>query len=103
MFWSSLNVGNKGTANMLWQIITIIIVGFVVGIIAKLITPGDKGYEPQGFVLTAALGVAGALVATLIGQWIGHYGPNEAAGWIASIVGAVVILLIWGWFQRRQT
>jgi len=88
---------------MVWQIIKIIIVGFVVGAIAKLITPGEKGYEPQGFVLTAALGVAGALAATLIGQWLGHYGSNEPAGWIASIVGAVVVLLIWGWFKRRQT
>jgi uncharacterized membrane protein YeaQ/YmgE (transglycosylase-associated protein family) len=87
---------------MLWLIRTIF-VGFIVGVIAKFITPGEKGYEPKGFILTTALGVAGALGATLLGQWIGHYGPEESAGWITSIIGAVVILLIWGWYQRRQT
>ncbi len=54
----------------------IIVVGFVAGVIAKLLSPGPN--NPQGFVLTTALGVGGAFVATMIGQMIGHYGPNQA-------------------------
>ena len=86
----------------MWWLIRTIFVGFIVGVIAKFVTPGPNKYEPKGFLLTTALGIAGALAATFIGQSIGHYGPEDAAGWIASILGAVGILLIWGWFQRQR-
>jgi uncharacterized membrane protein YeaQ/YmgE (transglycosylase-associated protein family) len=86
----------------MWWLIRTIFVGFVVGVIAKFVTPGSDKYEPKGFLLTTALGIAGAFAATLIGQWIGHYGPEDNAGWIASTLGAVGILLIWGWFQRQR-
>jgi uncharacterized membrane protein YeaQ/YmgE (transglycosylase-associated protein family) len=78
-----------------------IIIGFVAGIIAKLITPGKN--EPQGFILTTVLGIVGAFVATFLGQALGWYGPNEGAGLIGAVVGAVIVLLIWHMVANRQT
>lgn len=75
-------------------IIWTIIIGFVAGVIAKFITPGDN--EPKGFVLTTILGIIGAIVATYLGRAIGWYGPNDGANFIGAIVGAVIILVIWG-------
>jgi uncharacterized membrane protein YeaQ/YmgE (transglycosylase-associated protein family) len=74
-------------------IIWIIIVGFVAGIIARMISPGPN--NPQGFLLTVVLGIAGAFLATFIGQAIGHYGPDQGAGFITSTLGALVVLFIW--------
>jgi len=74
---------------LLW----ICFIGFVAGIIARLISPGPN--NPKGFVLTTVLGVAGAFVATMIGDYIGIYAPHRGAGFIGATVGAVVILLIW--------
>ena len=71
-----------------------IIIGFVAGLIARAVTPGDKG--PQGFILAAILGIIGALAATYLGQAIGWYGPDQNAGFIGAIVGAVLILIVWG-------
>ena len=76
------------------SIIWTIIIGFVAGVIAKLVTPGDN--EPSGFILTTILGIVGAFVATYLGQAIGWYRADEGAGFIGAIVGAVIILLIWG-------
>ena len=73
-------------------LIWIIIIGAVVGALAKVLTPGpDSG----GFLMTAVLGMVGALIATLLGRFMGHYGPNQAAGFIASIFGAVLVLLVY--------
>jgi uncharacterized membrane protein YeaQ/YmgE (transglycosylase-associated protein family) len=77
-----------------------IIIGFVAGLIARAVTPGDKG--PQGFLLTSILGIVGALAATYLGQAVGWYGPDQSAGFIGAIVGAVLILLVWGFFASRQ-
>jgi uncharacterized membrane protein YeaQ/YmgE (transglycosylase-associated protein family) len=77
-----------------------IIIGFVAGLIARAVTPGDKG--PHGFVLTSILGIVGALAATYLGQAVGWYGPDQSAGFIGAIVGAVLILLVWGFFASRQ-
>ncbi len=74
-------------------IIWIIIVGFIAGIIAKLVSPGPN--NPSGFILTTVLGIVGAFLATFIGQAIGHYGPNQGAGFITSTLGALVVLFIW--------
>jgi uncharacterized membrane protein YeaQ/YmgE (transglycosylase-associated protein family) len=74
-------------------IIWVIIVGFIVGILARLISPG--GNNPSGFILTTILGIAGAFLATLVGQAIGHYGPDQGAGFITATIGAVVVLFIW--------
>ena len=75
--------------NILWAIL----VGFVAGLIAKIITPGDP--KPRGFILTTVLGVVGGVLGTWLGQVIGLYGPNDNWEFIGAIVGAVVILLIW--------
>jgi uncharacterized membrane protein YeaQ/YmgE (transglycosylase-associated protein family) len=71
----------------------ILIVGFVAGILARLISPGPN--NPSGFILTTVLGIVGAFVATAIGQAIGHYGPNQGAGFITATIGALVVLFVW--------
>ncbi|WP_029076320.1 GlsB/YeaQ/YmgE family stress response membrane protein [Kaistia adipata] len=81
-------------------IIWTIIIGFVAGVIAKFITPGSN--EPSGFILTVILGIAGAFLATYLGQAVGWYGPNDQAGFIGAIVGAVIVLLIWGAIVRKR-
>ncbi len=83
------------------SIIWTIIIGFIVGVIAKFIMPGDKS-EPSGFILTAILGIVGAFVATYLGQTIGWYKPGEAAGFMGGIVGAIIVLFIYGLFAGRQ-
>lgn len=74
-------------------IIWIIIVGFVAGIIARFLSPGPR--NPRGFILTTLLGIAGAFLATFVGQAIGHYGPNQGAGFITATIGALVVLFVW--------
>jgi uncharacterized membrane protein YeaQ/YmgE (transglycosylase-associated protein family) len=81
-------------------IIWTIIIGFIAGVIAKLVTPGRN--EPSGFILTTILGIVGAFVATYLGQALGWYRPGEGAGLIGAIVGAVVVLLIWSFVSNRQ-
>jgi uncharacterized membrane protein YeaQ/YmgE (transglycosylase-associated protein family) len=82
------------------HIIWIIIIGFVAGVIAKVVTPGDN--EPKGFILTTVLGIVGAFVATYLGQALGWYGEDQSAGLIGATVGAIIILLVWGFFERRR-
>ncbi|WGR99076.1 GlsB/YeaQ/YmgE family stress response membrane protein [Bradyrhizobium sp. ISRA443] len=74
-------------------IIWVIIVGFVAGIIARFLSPGPN--NPSGFTLTTVLGIAGAFLATWVGQAIGHYGPEQGAGFITATIGALVVLFIW--------
>ncbi len=74
-------------------ILWIIIVGFVAGIIARLLSPGPN--NPTGFILTTVLGIAGAFLATFVGQAIGHYEPDQGAGFITATIGALVVLFIW--------
>jgi uncharacterized membrane protein YeaQ/YmgE (transglycosylase-associated protein family) len=81
-------------------IIWTIIIGFIAGIIAKLITPGRN--EPQGFILTTILGIVGAFVATYLGQALGWYRAGEGAGLIGAVVGAVIILVIWSAIAGRR-
>jgi uncharacterized membrane protein YeaQ/YmgE (transglycosylase-associated protein family) len=85
--------------SILWTII----IGFIVGVLAKLITPGDN--EPSGFILTTILGIVGAFVATYLGQALGWYRAGEGAGLIGATVGAIIVLLIWGAVagRRRRT
>jgi uncharacterized membrane protein YeaQ/YmgE (transglycosylase-associated protein family) len=78
-------------------IVWIILIGAVVGALAKLIMPGR---DPGGFLMTAVLGMAGAIVATFLGRFIGLYGPDQGAGFIASIIGAVLVLF--GYHQMKQ-
>ena len=77
----------------MWNIIWIIIIGFIAGLIARVVSPGPN--EPKGFILTAALGIAGAFVATFIGQTIGWYRPDQGAGLITATLGALIVLFIW--------
>ena len=79
--------------------IHIIIVGFIAGILARLLSPGPN--NPSGFILTTALGIAGAFLATFIGQSIGHYAPDQGAGYITSTIGALVVLFIWNRLVAR--
>ena len=74
-------------------IIWVIIVGFIAGLIARFLSPGPN--NPSGFILTTILGIVGAFLATLIGQAIGHYGPEQGAGFITATIGALVVLFIW--------
>ena len=71
----------------------VIIVGFVAGIIARLLSPGPN--NPSGFILTTVLGIVGAFLATFIGQQIGHYEPDQGAGYVTSTIGALAVLFIW--------
>ena len=80
-------------------ILTWIVFGLVVGIIAKLLMPGR---DPGGFIVTILLGIAGALLGGFIGRAMGFYGPNQAAGWLMSIVGAIVLLLLYRFVARRR-
>jgi uncharacterized membrane protein YeaQ/YmgE (transglycosylase-associated protein family) len=81
-------------------IIWTIIIGFVAGIIAKFIMPGDN--EPSGFILTTILGIVGAFVATFLGQALGWYQPGEGAGLIGAVVGAIVVLFAYGAIAGRR-
>ena len=82
-------------------IIWTIVIGFLAGIVAKFISPGPN--EPSGFILTTILGIVGAFVATFLGQGLGWYRAGEGAGFIGAVVGAIILLLIWGAVSRRQS
>ena len=81
-------------------IIWTIVIGFFAGVIAKFIMPGKN--EPSGFVLTIILGIVGALVASFLGKTLGWYQPGEGAGFIGAIVGAIVVLFVWGLVAKRS-
>ncbi|MCB1377847.1 MAG: GlsB/YeaQ/YmgE family stress response membrane protein [Alphaproteobacteria bacterium] len=81
-------------------IIWTIIIGFIVGVIAKFLMPGKN--EPSGFILTTILGIVGAFVASFLGQAIGFYRPGEGAGFIGAIVGAIIVLWIWGMVVKKR-
>ena len=74
-------------------ILWVILVGFVAGIIARLLSPGPN--NPSGFILTTVLGIAGAFLATFIGQAMGYYSANQGAGFVTATVGALIVLFIW--------
>ena len=82
------------------SIIWTIIIGFVAGVIAKFVMPGNN--EPSGFILTTILGIVGAFVATWLGQQIGWYGPDDGAGFIGAIVGSIIVLFIYGLIVGRR-
>lgn len=80
--------------HILWTIL----IGFVAGVVAKFLMPGKDG---GGFILTTLLGVAGAVVATYLGRLIGWYEEGQAAGFIAAIVGAVILLAVYRLFKKK--
>ena len=83
--------------SILWTII----IGFIVGVVAKFIMPGDKA-EPSGFILTTVLGIVGAFVATYLGQAVGWYKAGESAGFIGGVIGAIILLFVYGLIVGRQ-
>jgi uncharacterized membrane protein YeaQ/YmgE (transglycosylase-associated protein family) len=80
-------------------ILSWIVFGLVIGIIAKLLMPGK---DPGGFIITMLLGIAGALVGGFIGRAMGFYGPNQSAGWLISILGAIILLALYRMLVRRR-
>jgi uncharacterized membrane protein YeaQ/YmgE (transglycosylase-associated protein family) len=82
--------------NIIWTIV----IGFVAGVIAKFLTPGDN--EPSGFIMTTILGIVGAFVATYLGQSLGWYSADQGAGLIGAVVGAVIVLVVYGLIAGRR-
>ena len=82
------------------HIIWTIIIGFLAGVVAKFIMPGNN--EPSGFIMTTILGVLGSFVASYLGQALGWYKAGEGAGFIASVVGAIILLVIYGFFAGKS-
>jgi len=80
-------------------ILSWILFGLVIGIIAKLLMPGR---DPGGFIVTILLGIAGALLGGFVGRTMGFYGPTEGAGWLMSIGGAILLLVLYRMFARRR-
>lgn len=80
------------------QIISIIVVGFIVGLIARALKPGN---DTIGLLMTSVLGIAGSALANFAGSALGWYKPGEVAGWIASIIGAIVLLFVYGMIVKK--
>ena len=80
-------------------ILSWIVFGLVIGLIAKLLMPGR---DPGGFIITMLLGIAGALVGGFLGRAMGFYGPNQSAGWLMSILGAIILLALYRVLVRRR-
>ncbi len=75
------------------------IIGLIVGIIAKFLMPGK---DPGGFIVTAILGIVGSFVATWLGQALGWYQAGQTAGWIGSLIGAIILLVVYRMFTRKS-
>ena len=82
--------------SILWTVI----VGAIVGTIAKFIMPGSN--EPKGFILTAILGIAGALLAGFLGQALGFYNAGQGAGFIGSLIGAIILIVLYGMVTKPK-
>ena len=82
----------------MWSILGTIFVGLIVGLIARALKPGDDG---MGWIMTILLGIVGSFVATYLGSAMGWYKAGEAAGWIASVIGAVILLFIYGMVRSK--
>jgi uncharacterized membrane protein YeaQ/YmgE (transglycosylase-associated protein family) len=80
------------------SIIIAIIIGFLVGLVARFLMPGP---DPMGFILTTLLGIVGAVLATFLGQAMGLYAAGQSAGFIGAVVGAIILLAIFHLFRRR--
>lgn len=83
----------------MFHLIAVAVIGLVVGALAKLIMPGK---DPGGIFITMLLGIAGAFLGTFLGRAIGHYGPDQSAGFIMSLIGALILLAIYHFIRRRS-
>jgi len=90
-------IEERQTMSIIWTII----IGFLAGVLAKFFMPGKN--EPSGFIMTTILGIVGAFVASYLGQALGWYGPGEGAGLIGAVVGAVIVLFVWGMVTKNRT
>ena len=88
-----------GSIIIMMNIIGTIVIGFIVGLIARAVKPGD---DKLGLIMTAVLGIAGSFVASYGGQALGLYKQGDVAGWIASVVGAVILLVIYGLVTKKS-
>ena len=82
------------------SIVWTILIGFLAGLVARAIKPGD---DSAGFIVTTVIGVAGSLIATYLGQAMGWYTAGQGAGFIASVVGAIVLLFVWGLIAKKKS
>jgi uncharacterized membrane protein YeaQ/YmgE (transglycosylase-associated protein family) len=82
------------------SIIWTIVIGFIVGLLAKLVMPGK---DPGGYIIPAALGIAGSLLASYGGRALGIYGGDETAGFIGAFLGAIILLIIYRLFMRNRS
>jgi len=82
------------------SIIWTIIIGLIVGIVAKFLMPGR---DPGGFVITAIIGIVGSVIATFLGQALGFYRPGESAGFIAAVIGSIILLLLYRMVVGKKT
>lgn len=81
------------------SILGTILIGLIAGFVARMLKPGN---DSMGWIMTAVLGVAGSFIASYLGAALGFYAPGQAAGFIASVIGAIVLLVIWGMFKSRK-
>jgi uncharacterized membrane protein YeaQ/YmgE (transglycosylase-associated protein family) len=93
---SALTTAEEFIVTIIWAII----IGFIVGLVAKLLMPGR---DPGGFIITALLGIIGAVVATFIGQAMGVYAAGQTAGFIGAVIGAIIVLAIYHMVRGRRT
>ena len=82
------------------SVLWLIVLGFLAGVVAKFMMPGNN--EPSGFILTTILGIAGSFLASYLGQAFGWYKAGEGAGFIGAVVGALILLLIYGFVAKRR-
>ena len=82
------------------EIFQIIVVGFIVGVIAKFLMPGKN--EPKGFILTTILGIIGAFAGTFLGQAVGIYDSGQQAGFFGQTAGAIVLLVVYGMVMKKK-
>lgn len=82
----------------MFSLLGTLFVGLIVGLIARALKPGD---DKLGWIMTSLLGVAGSFVATAVGTTMGWYRPGQAAGWVASVLGAIVLLVLYSFFKKK--
>jgi uncharacterized membrane protein YeaQ/YmgE (transglycosylase-associated protein family) len=85
--------------NFFMSIVWTILIGFIVGLVARAVKPGD---DSAGFIVTTLIGVAGSLIVTYVGQAMGWYTAGQGAGFIASVLGAIVLLILYGLIKRKS-